>query len=62
MIQELERRALAEKMAKVPGMREECRVLYADGSKLERHATAPLPEKDKDGNVIGRVNTFLPLL
>ncbi len=46
---ELEKRALAEKMATVPGMREECRTLHADGSKLETHATAP---KLRGGKVV----------
>lgn len=44
---ELEKRALAEKMATVPGMREECQTLHADGSKLETHATAPKLKKNK---------------
>ena len=44
---ELEKRALAEKIATVPGMREECRTLHADGSKLETHATAPKLKKNK---------------
>jgi hypothetical protein len=58
LIQKLERWALAEKMAKVPGMREECRVLYADGSKLETHGTAPKLKKDEDGNVIAVLNAY----
>jgi hypothetical protein len=58
LMQKLERWALAEKMAKVPGMREECRVLYADGSKLETHATAPKLRKDEDGNVIAVLNAY----
>lgn len=58
LMQQLERWALAEKMEKVPGVREECRVLYADGSKLETHATAPILKKDKDGNVIEMVNEW----
>jgi hypothetical protein len=58
LMQKLERWALAEKMAKVPGMREECRVLYADGSKLETHGTAPKLKKDEDGNVIAVLNAY----
>jgi hypothetical protein len=58
LIQKLERWALAEKMAKVPGMREECRVLYADGSKLETHGTAPKLKRDDDGNVIAIMNAY----
>lgn len=55
---ELERWALAEKMASLPGMLEECRTLHADGSKLETHATAPKLKRDKDGNVVGTMNEW----
>jgi hypothetical protein len=55
---QLERSALAEKLKTLPGAREECRVLYADGSKVETHATAPIVRKDKDGNVIEVVNEW----
>jgi hypothetical protein len=48
LMEQLERWALAEKMAALPEMREECRTLHADGSKLETHGTAP---KLKDGRV-----------
>lgn len=41
LMEQLERWALAEKMATLPEMREECRTLHADGSKLETHATPP---------------------
>jgi hypothetical protein len=58
LMQQLERWALAEKMATLPGAREECRVLYADGSKLETHANAPILKKDKEGNVIEVVNEW----
>ncbi len=58
LMQQLERWALTEKLTSVPGAREECRVLYADGSKLETHATAPIVKKDKDGNVIEVVNEW----
>jgi hypothetical protein len=47
LMEQLERWALAEKMATLPGMREECRTLHADGSKLETHATPPKLRKDK---------------
>jgi hypothetical protein len=64
LMEQLERWALAEKMTTLPGMREECRVLYADGSKLETHATPP---KLKDGVVInewkkGRDGTLVPAI
>ncbi len=49
LMEQLERWALTEKMTTIPGFREECRVLYADGSKLETHATPP---KVKDGVVV----------
>lgn len=58
LMEQLERWALAEKMKTLPGMREECRTLHADGSKVETHATAPILKKDKDGNVIGVVNEW----
>jgi hypothetical protein len=58
LMEQLERWALAEKMTSIPGAREECRVLYADGSKLETHAAAPILKKDKDGNVIEVVNEW----
>ncbi len=58
LMEQLERAALAEKMATLPGMREECRILHADGSKLETHATPPHLKKDKDGNVIEVVNEW----
>jgi hypothetical protein len=48
LMEQLERWALAEKMTSLPGMREECRTLHADGSKLETHATPP---KLRDGKV-----------
>jgi hypothetical protein len=38
---------VGEKLAKLPGMRDECRTLHADGSKLETHATAPKVKRDK---------------
>jgi hypothetical protein len=58
LMQQLEKWALAEKLRTLPGAREECRVLYADGSKVETHATAPIVKKDKDGNVIEVVNEW----
>jgi hypothetical protein len=58
LMMQLERWALAEKMKTLPGMREECRTLHADGSKIETHATAPILKKDKDGNVIEIVNAW----
>src|SRR5580698_6836065 len=58
LMEKLERWALAEKMATLPEMREECRTLHADGSKLETHATPPHLKKDKDGNVIGVLNQW----
>jgi hypothetical protein len=58
LMQQLERWALTEKLTTIPDAREECRVLYADGSKLETHATAPILKKDKDGNVIEAVNEW----
>jgi hypothetical protein len=50
LMAELERWALAEKMTSLPGMREECRTLHADGSKLETHATPPKTRKGKVTN------------
>jgi hypothetical protein len=50
LMAELERWALAEKMATLPEMREECRVLHADGSKLETHATPPKLRKGRVTN------------
>jgi hypothetical protein len=50
---ELERWGLAEKLATLPGMREELRLLNADGSTLLTHGTPPKYEKrrrDKNGN------------
>ncbi|HTZ86499.1 MAG TPA: hypothetical protein VMB05_07510 [Solirubrobacteraceae bacterium] len=47
LMSELEKWALAEKMTSLPWMREECGVLYADGSKLETHATAPKLKTNK---------------
>ncbi len=44
---DLEKWALAEKLKTLPGMRDECRTLHADGSKLETHATAPKLKRDK---------------
>lgn len=58
LMEELERWALAEKLKTVPDAREECRILFADGSKLETHAAAPILKKDKDGNVIEVVNEW----
>lgn len=58
LMEQLERWALAEKMATLPEMREECRTLHADGSKLETHATAPILKKNKKGEVIGVVNEW----
>ena len=58
LMEELERRALAEKMATLPEMREECRTLHADGSKLETHATPPHLKKNKAGEVIGIANKW----
>jgi hypothetical protein len=58
LMEQLERWALAEKMTTLPEMREECRTLHADGSKLETHATPPHLKKDKDGNVIGVRNKW----
>jgi hypothetical protein len=58
LMEQLERWALAEKMATLPEMREECRILFADGSKLETHAAAPIVRKDEDGNVIEVVNEW----
>jgi hypothetical protein len=58
LMAKLEKWALAEKMATLPEMREECRTLHADGSKLETHATPPHLKKDKDGNVIGVLNEW----
>ncbi len=55
---QLEHAALAEKMATLPEMREECRTLQADGSKLETHATPPIPKKNKAGEVIGVANEW----
>ena len=46
-MEQLERWALAEKMGIIPGAREECRTLHADGSKLEKrrrgHGKATCP-------------------
>ena len=50
LMEQLERWALAEKMATLPEMREECRTLHADGSKLETHATPPKLRKGKVAN------------
>jgi hypothetical protein len=50
LMEQLERWALAEKMATLPEMREECRTLHADGSKLETHATPPKLRKGKVTN------------
>lgn len=58
LMEQLERWALTEKLTTLPNIREECRVLYADGSKLETHATAPILKKDKDGKVIGVLNEW----
>ena len=58
LMEQLERRALAEKMATLPGMREECRILHADGSKLETHATPPHVKKNKAGEVIEVTNQW----
>jgi len=58
LMEQLERRALAEKMATLPEMREECRILHADGSKLETHATPPHLKKNKAGEVIGIANKW----
>jgi hypothetical protein len=51
---QLEKWALAEKLTTLPGMREECRTLHADGSKLETHATPP---KTRDGKVMNEWRT-----
>ena len=58
LMEKIERWALAEKLTKLPGMREECRMLHGDGSKLETHATAPKLKRDKDGKVIGIANEW----
>lgn len=49
LMTQLERWALTEKMTTLPGMEDECRVLFADGSKLETHAEPP--RYDEDGNL-----------
>ncbi len=58
LMEQLERWALAEKLTTLPEMREECRSLHADGSKLETHATPPHLKKNKDGEVIGVTNEW----
>lgn len=49
LLEELQRWGIAEKLVTVPGMAEECRLLSADGSKLEIHGTPP-KYKGKDKN------------
>jgi len=47
LMEQLECWALTEKMTTLPGMREGCQTLYADGSKLETHATPPKYDENK---------------
>ncbi len=70
LMMSLERWALTEKMTTLPGMKDECRVLFADGSKLETHAEPPRYDedgnlwnewrKDTDGNVLLKTATVIP--
>jgi hypothetical protein len=57
LVELLERWALAEKLRGIPGILDECRLLYADGSKAETHATPP---KTRNGVVVNAKHVTAP--